>query len=187
MSPPSKRVLKGVGAVHAGGLGCVILPPGSERPQEPVCFGPALLSPGPPLRPSAWNWWPGTAPSGPCPFFKNTHPSSIPGAAGKDQSLDGGARSQERHGLARPSLGIVSFPFPACSLSWGQGTPPWVLHILPFLTLASKKLLAPLTPSVETSISERRASTWSPLSSCSSPAAALRNIRRNCSGETSRG
>lgn len=61
---------------------------------------------------------------------------------------------------------------------------PLVLELGPhgswLLTLASKKLLAPFTPSVETSISERRASTWSPLSSCSSPAAALRKIRRNC-------
>jgi len=56
-------------------------------------------------------------------------------------------------------------------------------HSPPFLTLASKKLLAPLTPSVDTSISERRASTCSPLSSCSSPAAALRKIRRNCGRE----
>ena len=56
-------------------------------------------------------------------------------------------------------------------------------HSPPFLTLASKKLLAPLTPSVDTSISERRASTCSPLSSSSSPAAALRKIRRNCGRE----
>lgn len=50
------------------------------------------------------------------------------------------------------------------------------------LTLASKKLLAPFTPSVETSISESRARACSPLSSCSSPAAALRKISRNCEG-----
>lgn len=47
------------------------------------------------------------------------------------------------------------------------------------LTLASKKFLAPLTPSVETSISDRRAKAWRPLSSSNSPAAALRKIRRN--------
>lgn len=50
------------------------------------------------------------------------------------------------------------------------------------LTLASKKFLAPFTPSVETSISESRARACSPLSSCSSPAAALRKISRNCEG-----
>ena len=49
-------------------------------------------------------------------------------------------------------------------------------------TLASKKSLAPLTPSRATSISESFASAISPLSSCSSPAAALWNISRNCGG-----
>ena len=49
-------------------------------------------------------------------------------------------------------------------------------------TLASKKSLAPLTPSRATSISESFASAISPLSSCSSPAAALWNMSRNCGG-----
>lgn len=47
-------------------------------------------------------------------------------------------------------------------------------------TLASKKSLAPLTPSWATSISESFASAISPLSSSSSPAAALWNMSRNC-------
>lgn len=54
-------------------------------------------------------------------------------------------------------------------------------YSIPFqLTLASKKVLAPLTPSVETSISERRARAQRPLSSASSPAAAFLKISRNC-------
>lgn len=47
-------------------------------------------------------------------------------------------------------------------------------------TLASKKSLAPITPWVETSISDSLANASRPLSSCSSPAAALRKINRNC-------
>lgn len=46
-------------------------------------------------------------------------------------------------------------------------------------TLASKKSLAPMTPSVDTLISDSLASAIRPLSSCSSPAAALRKISRN--------
>jgi len=47
-------------------------------------------------------------------------------------------------------------------------------------TLASKKLLAPITPSVETLISDNLARAMRPLSSCNSPAAALWKISRNC-------
>ena len=46
-------------------------------------------------------------------------------------------------------------------------------------TFASKKDLAPFTPSVDTSISERSARTCKPLPSASSPAAAFRKISRN--------
>lgn len=53
------------------------------------------------------------------------------------------------------------------------------------VTLASKKSLAPITPSVETLISDSLASAIRPLSSCSSPAAALRKISKNCRTETS--
>ena len=97
-------------------------------------------------------------------------------------------RGQEGMGLTLALTQAPMTPQPPLSLSrQGQGTPAGALHIHPLLTLASKKLLAPLTPSVETSISESRASTCSPLSSCSSPAAALRKISRNCSREKSRG
>lgn len=55
--------------------------------------------------------------------------------------------------------------------------------IIHHLTLASKKSLAPMTPSVETLISDNRAKAIRPLSSCNSPAAALRKIKRNCNRE----
>lgn len=51
-------------------------------------------------------------------------------------------------------------------------------------TLASKKFLAPLTPSRATSISDSFARAVSPLSSCSSPAAALWKMSRNCGGRS---
>lgn len=50
---------------------------------------------------------------------------------------------------------------------------------VPHHTLASKKFLAPLTPSMDTSISESFARVNRPLSSSSSPAAALWKISRN--------
>lgn len=50
---------------------------------------------------------------------------------------------------------------------------------VPHRTLASKKFLAPLTPSMETSISESFARVNRPLSSSSSPAAALWKISKN--------
>lgn len=55
-----------------------------------------------------------------------------------------------------------------------------------YCTLASKKSLAPITPSVDTLISDSLASAIRPLSSCSSPAAALRKISRNYRKERKR-
>lgn len=57
----------------------------------------------------------------------------------------------------------------------------WVFSYssVPRHTLASKKFLAPLTPSMDTSISESFARVNRPLSSSSSPAAALWKISRN--------
>lgn len=138
------------------------------------------------LRPS-----PELVAGGHCPLFKNTPTLTHPRGSGKGsawasaphlplQPLRAGRVADPR---ANP--GPIT-PQPPPTLA-GVRAAPWARYFLPFLTLASKKLLAPLTPSVDTSISERRASTCSPLSSCSSPAAALRKIRRNCRGEESGG
>lgn len=51
-------------------------------------------------------------------------------------------------------------------------------------TLASKKDLAPPTPTCPTSTSVNFANFPSPLSSCSSPAFAFRKINRNCGNKT---
>lgn len=68
-----------------------------------------------------------------------------------------------------------------CWAGWQEAV--IVLHRKEALTLASKKSLAPLTPSWETSISESFARAISPLSSCSSPAAALWKMSRNYKGK----
>lgn len=65
------------------------------------------------------------------------------------------------------------------SLSWCKDHKDICQH-----TLASKKSLAPMTPSVETLISDSRAKAIRPLSSCNSPAAARWKISRNCNTET---
>lgn len=110
------------------------------------------------------------------------------GAAGKEHSLHG--RGQTPGAYRKGGTDPLADPGSHCTMATAilepkSGRPTLGSTHPLFLTLASKKLLAPLTPSVETSISERRASTCSPLSSCSSPAAALRKIRRNCSREKS--
>lgn len=69
-----------------------------------------------PLRPSALNWWPGTAPSGPCPFFKNIHPRG----SGKG-SQPGWEGTEARSAMACPAQpGYRQLPISCLQPQQGQ-------------------------------------------------------------------